>query len=231
MSTNIIDLPESLQPVSFLQSVEVELSDKSLEIVDLCKEARRRKDSRLVKQAGQDATRWWASEGRGDRFGSAVALLWVADFYWRNWKSYQRNKGELGYVTECCRDVKNWILEPTPAPSFQRTSTDWPAAISRKELRRNLRDLFNEQELRDLCYAIEVSYDALPAEGTAGKARELVLYLERFSRIPELIEKCFELRPAASWGEIAETTRKIIIPSSSSAIQLIASRTTNRHSN
>jgi len=225
MSTSIIDLPESLQPATFLQNVEVELPDKSLEIVDLCKEAGRRRDGKLAKQAAQGAKRWWAGGGGGDRFGPAVALLWVADFSWRNWKSYQRNRSELKNVIECCEEVKNWILEPVPVPGFQRTGTDWPAAISRGELRQKLVDFFNEQELRDLCYDIGVNYDALSAVGTAGVARELTYYLERLSRIPELIEKCSELRPDGSWGEVSETTRKIVIPPSSLAARLIASRT------
>ena len=226
MSTSIIDLPENLQPATFLQNVEIELPDKSLEIVDLCKEAARRRDGKLVRQATQDAKRWWGDEGKGDRFGSAVALLWVADFYWRNWKSHRRNRNELKNVIEYCKEAENWILELVPVSSSQRTDPIWPATISPEELRKKLVDRLNEQELRDLCFDLRVDYEALPAEGKAGKARELVSYLERRGRIPELIKKCSALRPDVSWEEVLETTSKTFAATSSQSAWLIASKTT-----
>ncbi len=166
MSTSIIDLPENLQPVTFLQNVEIELPDKSLEIVDLCKEAGRRRDGKLAKQADRDAKRWWTSDG--DRFGSAVAFLWLADFYWRNWKSYQRNKSELNNVIDCCNQVKNWILEPVAAPGSLRTGTvSSPAA----------RLIASKTTKAAACYLSGLSYQmlgrVLEASASYHKALEL----------------------------------------------------------
>ena len=45
---------------------------------------------------------------------------------------------------------------------------------------------FNEEELKTLCFELEVEYDDLPASGRVNKARELVTYLNRRGRLPEL---------------------------------------------
>lgn len=54
---------------------------------------------------------------------------------------------------------------------------------------------FNEEELRNLCFYLEVDYENLAATGKAGKARELILYLERQGRIPDLISEIQRIRP------------------------------------
>jgi hypothetical protein len=46
--------------------------------------------------------------------------------------------------------------------------------------------LLSKEELRDLCFDLGVKYDDLGGEGAAAKARELIDYLERHCRIPEL---------------------------------------------
>jgi len=66
-------------------------------------------------------------------------------------------------------------------------------------LRQLLTDHFSEEELRTLCFDLRVNYDALPAMGSAGKARELVAYLERCDRIPDLLEIAQRLRPNVDW--------------------------------
>jgi hypothetical protein len=73
-----------------------------------------------------------------------------------------------------------------------------PAVLSR--LRRNLDEYFNDEEIRSLCADLNVDYDDLPTQGKEGKIRELVAYLDRRLRIPELSKKCTELRPKATWG-------------------------------
>jgi class 3 adenylate cyclase/tetratricopeptide (TPR) repeat protein len=70
------------------------------------------------------------------------------------------------------------------------------------ELRLLLDDRFSEEELRTLCYDLGVPYEDLPAQGAAGKARELVDYLERRDRIPKLIAVGQRQRPDISWPKI-----------------------------
>jgi outer membrane protein assembly factor BamB/tetratricopeptide (TPR) repeat protein len=58
---------------------------------------------------------------------------------------------------------------------------------------------FSDNELRDLCFRLSISYENLPGEGKAAKARELVAYHERRSLVSQLVEILHELRPNAQW--------------------------------
>ena len=66
-------------------------------------------------------------------------------------------------------------------------------------LRQMLVTRFSVDELKTLCVDLGLEYAALPGEGKEGKARELVAYLERRDRIPELEEKSKRLRSDLSW--------------------------------
>ncbi len=57
---------------------------------------------------------------------------------------------------------------------------------------------FNEEELRQLCFAIEIEYDDMQGHGRRGKARELILFCERHRRIPQLKEQIRKERPHVS---------------------------------
>ena len=56
---------------------------------------------------------------------------------------------------------------------------------------------FDAEQLRDLCIDLDVSYENLKGEGPEGKARELVMYLRRRGRLPELAGEIARLRPDA----------------------------------
>lgn len=74
----------------------------------------------------------------------------------------------------------------------------------RTRLRQLLSTCFDAGELRTLCFDLGVEYDDLPGAGKADKARELITYLERHSRIYELWEIGKRLRPDVPWGEMPE---------------------------
>lgn len=74
---------------------------------------------------------------------------------------------------------------------------------SRASLRQLLVEQFDEEEdLRTLCFDLDVNYGDLPALGRANKARELVAFLDRRRRIPELIDACEQLYPAVGWRDV-----------------------------
>ena len=85
-----------------------------------------------------------------------------------------------------------------------------PEVLSR--LRRNLDEYFNEEELRSLCADLNVDYEDLPAQGKESKIRELVSYLDRRLRIPELVNKCSKLRPKSHMGTPGEVTACAVGP-------------------
>ncbi len=77
------------------------------------------------------------------------------------------------------------------------------AASARGRLRQALVKLFNDEDLRTLCFDLDVEYDTLAGRDLIGKARELITRFEKEGRIPALIAACHELRPNADWDEIA----------------------------
>lgn len=76
------------------------------------------------------------------------------------------------------------------------------------QLRKVLKEQFNEGELRNLCFDLNIDYDSLPGEGKADKARELVAYCKRHGCIPELIEKVKRRRPNAPLEVLGELYEK-----------------------
>lgn len=66
-------------------------------------------------------------------------------------------------------------------------------------LHRTLSTRFNESELRTLCFYLGIDYDDLPGDGKTDKARELIAYLERHDRMPELVKIVQQLRAEIRW--------------------------------
>ncbi len=67
-----------------------------------------------------------------------------------------------------------------------------------RQLQSQLTRLFNAEELRTLCFELNVDYDDLAGESKSGKARELVTYLNRRGRLAELPTLISKLRPHAA---------------------------------
>jgi hypothetical protein len=95
------------------------------------------------------------------------------------------------------------ITQPTPTQEQGERAEGTLPPEYRADLRRNLAEYFNRDELRTLCFDLGIDHESLPEEKD-GMARELVAYCERHSRIPELVEKCRELRPNVLWEDKPE---------------------------
>lgn len=54
---------------------------------------------------------------------------------------------------------------------------------------------FDFEELRTLCFDLDVDFDELRGEGKAGRARELILYLQRRDKLTKLKRRVQEARP------------------------------------
>ncbi|KAA3664120.1 MAG: response regulator [Chloroflexi bacterium] len=70
-------------------------------------------------------------------------------------------------------------------------------SISARRLREIIDKCYNEEELRDLCFNIDVEYEMLGGTGISGKSRELISYAKRHGRYYELVNVCHSLRPHA----------------------------------
>lgn len=76
------------------------------------------------------------------------------------------------------------MIDPTPG-----------RPIDLPRLREQIRALFSDGELRDLCMDLDIDYEELPGAAKGDKARELVLLAERMGRLPDLVARVIALRP------------------------------------
>jgi hypothetical protein len=60
---------------------------------------------------------------------------------------------------------------------------------------------FQTEDLKNLCFRLDVEYDDLPAETKSGKARELVAHSERHNRMDELVQEGKKLRSKVNWPQ------------------------------
>jgi len=74
-------------------------------------------------------------------------------------------------------------------------------------LHRTLVTYYDVEELRTLCFQLDVPYDDLRGEGKRGRARELLLFLERRQRLSELIVLARRERPDIPWPDLADLPR------------------------
>lgn len=80
-------------------------------------------------------------------------------------------------------------------PQQQRAGGTGPLLNAISVTGRMLARYFNEDELRDLCLELGVSFEAIEGETADAKARELASYMARRGRLGELIQRCVQLRP------------------------------------
>lgn len=88
------------------------------------------------------------------------------------------------------------MTEPTSPPTEE-------TPVEPKKLLKALITLFNESELRDLCFELGVDYENFPPGGKKDKARELVTYFVRRNRLNFLVTVFRDNRPQVSLADIA----------------------------
>jgi DNA-binding NtrC family response regulator len=69
------------------------------------------------------------------------------------------------------------------------------SAVDHARLRQTLTEKFDREEIQDLCFDLDIDFDALRGEGK--KARELVAYCRRHGQLEKLAARIAELRPGA----------------------------------
>ena len=97
--------------------------------------------------------------------------------------------------------------------------------VEPRKLLKALIELFNENELRDLCFDLGLDYENLPPGGKKDKARELVSYFIRRNRINYLVSVFREQRPHVTIDDIAvdehdedPTENSIAVPKAPTAL-------------
>ncbi len=90
------------------------------------------------------------------------------------------------------------MTEKTSSPSEEKP-------VEPRKLLKALIELFNENELRDLCFDLGLDYENLPPGGKKDKARELVTYFIRRNRVAYFVSVFREKRPHVTLDDIAVT--------------------------
>lgn len=72
------------------------------------------------------------------------------------------------------------------------------------ELRQTVTRLFNEDELRTLCFDLGVDYDNVGGETKESKVRELIAYQYRRGQLRRLINTCAQYRADVRWRNLSE---------------------------
>lgn len=67
------------------------------------------------------------------------------------------------------------------------------------QLRQNISNRFSTEEIRTLCFDLEIDFDALPGEGKDAKVRELIALCQRQDQLPQLITTLQQYRPNNGW--------------------------------
>ncbi|MCA9994773.1 MAG: HEAT repeat domain-containing protein, partial [Anaerolineales bacterium] len=88
-----------------------------------------------------------------------------------------------------------------------------PADI--KRISEIIENHFNIDELHDLCFLLQIDYDALGGIGKRGKIRELIMYCERHERLPELVKAVSARRPNVDLSLTRDSVPTASLPQSS----------------
>lgn len=73
------------------------------------------------------------------------------------------------------------------------------AGNERAKLRKKMGLYLSDNDLRDLSFDLSIDYETLSADNKASRAREIIVYCERYGMIDKLIQKCRELRSNIEW--------------------------------
>ncbi len=94
-----------------------------------------------------------------------------------------------GQIISLASELKPTLNFVPPPPDPQpKTAND------RYELYAILEDRFNDSEIRDLCFHLNITYENLPGSTKKDKARELVTLMERRNALDELAETIQQIR-------------------------------------
>jgi WD40 repeat protein len=81
------------------------------------------------------------------------------------------------------------------------SSVKFSTQINLPKLHQYLVEYFDENELQDLAFYLDLDYENLPAIGKSNKARELIKYFER-RQISILLQSCLDARPGIDWQAV-----------------------------
>lgn len=84
--------------------------------------------------------------------------------------------------------------------------------------RQDVKQAFNDDELEDLCYELNIPFEDLEANSHSGRVRELLKYGERHGRLAEISDYCHHQRNHISWPQFPILQESAIKPKKNLAV-------------
>jgi hypothetical protein len=63
---------------------------------------------------------------------------------------------------------------------------------------------FSQEEVKGLCFALDIDHEIIPPIGKFHYTRELINLIKRHNRLTEFLQKCREERPSVEWEVVLE---------------------------
>ena len=82
------------------------------------------------------------------------------------------------------------------------TTSDQQGELDRSRLLLAMTHVLNLEELHTACFDLGIEYDDLPPGGRIEKARDFILYCERYGRIDDLLDLLKRIRPHTDWENV-----------------------------
>jgi tetratricopeptide (TPR) repeat protein len=185
MTTSLIDLPKSLQPMTFLKDAEDGLSSRSQAVVSFCREVREQCQWAAVEEASHEAEELWCRHG--EQSGHAIAFLWLADLYWTN----DKLKNAIRY---CDKAVEHAPSGPAPAHRAARAVAHYTRGLSHQMSGEMSAALASYQEALELFGIIRDYWNRMGNADLAKAHDDLVEWLQKLIEYVNSIR----LKPATS---------------------------------
>lgn len=84
--------------------------------------------------------------------------------------------------------------------------------------KQNLKTAFNNNDLKTLCFELNIPYEDLGAETHDGRIQELIEYGQRHGRLADFVAYCRRERPYIAWPQFAVVDMPTIKPKSDLAV-------------
>jgi hypothetical protein len=176
--------------------------EKVDEIDDFGPELRRLSAIGLARPIGQSEAVGWQSpvSWRGERWtiGAQAFAWWVREVLLtgtRQLPTFDEWLAQQRYRMLLSPDQWQWLLETVRAVTKKHPIAQNRGGVILVQLRQLLTERFDNAELRDLCFDLNIDFQNLPGEAKNEKVRELIVHCERHGRTAELWQRCRELRP------------------------------------
>jgi Effector-associated domain 7 len=126
-----------------------------------------------------------------ENLGGGNKVAWAGELL-----AYLARKDQFSQLVQTCSQLRPNAPWATPTARYEPYTASTLARLSRM-----VAEHFDQDQVRDICAALQVDARRLPGVDQGGMARELVLYLARRERIAGLVQVCSQRRTDIPWQD------------------------------